>query len=660
MDCDCIEQLNGALELIVKKGKGILFYLLQSGRGASYVSKSRGCQMVQYEDDSITTFEAYEALGLKHDYRDYRNVKDIYVIFDIVNKNFYLLTNNPDKIKKIKELGLNILDTISIEFEPNVFNKKYLHSKKDTGHKLNFTDNLIESYITQPSVKPFEPYHLPQKRFIHCASYYLPVYPVNNLVLKDQIYKDEIYEKTRDNKYLVKSDEEIPYWFKVYVYYDIVNHGETMVLTYGENVKIPVVRFHSEFIYNRFPLKDCTYKNKYSIAVLECVKNGGGIIIVANHNGHDCSIGNYLLDQDNEGFEKTGISRKRNLLPLTLLLKHHLKGRKIRMFYSDGSREEMEVSFLKGEIVVDEWECIDPNDSKGHYILQKRIKQSNEYLSKVKKPDIKFNKNIKYLVTGIGSSEAHARYFNYIGNELGYNINFIPIDGIHYGVSVYYDKLILFSQGLSPHGISPIKLFDKDNIILFTSVTYKNRDHNKLAVLNNVDQIINYPMEDEYDILVRIIGPLCAFELINHIFDEGYIVLKSYYNVPNDFIQNILKTQSITLIMNYPLTEFYQNIKYKFIEGAFIKTVNVVDELTFAHGQYQNTELWESCFILIDNRNKKIKDILKEKSVYELKSLTIVELEHIINIIILKLVRYGNINQKEWPGKDTQKMIYDN
>ena len=39
---------------------------------------------------------------------------------------------------------------------------------------------------------------------------------------------------------------------------------------------------------------------------------GGGIIIVANHNGHDYSVGNYLLDQDNEGFEKTGISRKRN------------------------------------------------------------------------------------------------------------------------------------------------------------------------------------------------------------------------------------------------------------------------------------------------------------------------------------------------------------
>ena len=73
------------------------------------------------------------------------------------------------------------------------------------------------------------------------------------------------YIKTNDNKYLVKSDDIEPYWFKVYVYYDIVNHGEIMVLTYGENVNIPVVRFHSEFIYNRFPLKDCTYKNKYDI-----------------------------------------------------------------------------------------------------------------------------------------------------------------------------------------------------------------------------------------------------------------------------------------------------------------------------------------------------------------------------------------------------------
>ena len=62
------------------------------------------------------------------------------------------------------------------------------------------------------------------------------------------------YEKTRDGKYLVKSLECKPYWFKVDVYYDIAKHGETMVLTYNENVVVPVVRIHSEFIFNRFPL----------------------------------------------------------------------------------------------------------------------------------------------------------------------------------------------------------------------------------------------------------------------------------------------------------------------------------------------------------------------------------------------------------------------
>lgn len=73
-----------------------------------------------------------------------------------------------------------------------------------------------------------------------------------------------------------------------------------MVLTYGDENKdlIPVVRFHSEFMFNRFPLKDDTYKRKYSIALLKSVKNGSGIIVIANHNGHDASIGKFLLEQN--------------------------------------------------------------------------------------------------------------------------------------------------------------------------------------------------------------------------------------------------------------------------------------------------------------------------------------------------------------------------
>lgn len=47
LDCDCVQQLNGAIQKICQ-GNGILFYLIQEGRGCGYVGKSRGCMTVQY------------------------------------------------------------------------------------------------------------------------------------------------------------------------------------------------------------------------------------------------------------------------------------------------------------------------------------------------------------------------------------------------------------------------------------------------------------------------------------------------------------------------------------------------------------------------------------------------------------------------------------
>ena len=66
-DCDCVEQLYGAIELISKNG-GILFYLIQEGRGCGYIGKARGCQIVQYDEynnGEMTTFDAYKKLGMK-------------------------------------------------------------------------------------------------------------------------------------------------------------------------------------------------------------------------------------------------------------------------------------------------------------------------------------------------------------------------------------------------------------------------------------------------------------------------------------------------------------------------------------------------------------------------------------------------------------------
>jgi len=47
LDCDCKQQLNGAIKKICANN-GILFYLIQEGRGCGYVGKSRACMNVQY------------------------------------------------------------------------------------------------------------------------------------------------------------------------------------------------------------------------------------------------------------------------------------------------------------------------------------------------------------------------------------------------------------------------------------------------------------------------------------------------------------------------------------------------------------------------------------------------------------------------------------
>ena len=85
---------------------------------------------VQYYEQykNINTFEAYEMLGMQHDYRQYADVKDILNILNI-NPDFILLTNNPDKIDKFTKLGMKLRSVESIEVEPNPFNQTYLISK---------------------------------------------------------------------------------------------------------------------------------------------------------------------------------------------------------------------------------------------------------------------------------------------------------------------------------------------------------------------------------------------------------------------------------------------------------------------------------------------------------------------------------------------------
>src|SRR5215470_19046660 len=70
-DCDCAAQLDASLARIAAEGRGALFYLLQEGRGAGLAAKARDRMIVQASGHQITTFEAYDLMGLGRDQRRY-------------------------------------------------------------------------------------------------------------------------------------------------------------------------------------------------------------------------------------------------------------------------------------------------------------------------------------------------------------------------------------------------------------------------------------------------------------------------------------------------------------------------------------------------------------------------------------------------------------
>jgi 3,4-dihydroxy 2-butanone 4-phosphate synthase / GTP cyclohydrolase II len=128
--CDCHDQLNAALDQIEEYGTGVLVYMRQEGRGIGLKNKILAYEL---QDQGKDTVEANEALGFKADLRDYGIGAQI--LLDLGVKKIKLLTNNPKKIVGLKGYGLEVVERIPIEIQPNEINARYLETKRDKlGH----------------------------------------------------------------------------------------------------------------------------------------------------------------------------------------------------------------------------------------------------------------------------------------------------------------------------------------------------------------------------------------------------------------------------------------------------------------------------------------------------------------------------------------------
>ncbi|MFP5363903.1 MAG: bifunctional 3,4-dihydroxy-2-butanone-4-phosphate synthase/GTP cyclohydrolase II [Thermoleophilia bacterium] len=143
--CDCGEQLESALAMIEREGRGVLLYLSQEGRGIGLLNKLRAYKL---QEGGLDTVEANLQLGLPADLRDYGIGAQILV--DLGLTSIRILTNNPKKIRGLEGYGLSVSEQLPIEHLPNPHNEDYLRAKRERmGHTLHHQGLDVDKEMLQ-------------------------------------------------------------------------------------------------------------------------------------------------------------------------------------------------------------------------------------------------------------------------------------------------------------------------------------------------------------------------------------------------------------------------------------------------------------------------------------------------------------------------------
>jgi 3,4-dihydroxy 2-butanone 4-phosphate synthase / GTP cyclohydrolase II len=130
--CDCGEQLQKAMKMVEKEGRGAILYMNQEGRGIGLLNKLKAYRL---QEQGMDTVEANLHLGFQMDQRDYG--VGAQMLRHLTITKLRLISNNPKKRVGLVGYGLEIIENVSLEVEANPHNEKYLQTKRDKlGHDI--------------------------------------------------------------------------------------------------------------------------------------------------------------------------------------------------------------------------------------------------------------------------------------------------------------------------------------------------------------------------------------------------------------------------------------------------------------------------------------------------------------------------------------------
>jgi len=344
----------------------------------------------------------------------------------------------------------------------------------------------------------------------------------------------------------------------------------------------------------------------------------------------------------------------------------------------------------------------DPQDPRGHDLLDQRVASVWEVVREVLAHAPVGPVSLPaagVVVTGVGSSEAHARYLVGLLNRwTSIPAEFVSLgafaDPSVLGPSRRERALIVFSQGLAPNSrLSLDRAGEFAGCVLFTSATEigqraagrPERADLLARLIQHGAQVVRFPLEDEYTLLVRVLGPACGFAAARGFAAAVAGSLLSPAAGMADHLEPVETgplsdrvtarladraeehSQGFVMVVPAEVATCSQNLVAKFVEGLYWPAPRIVETLELAHGPFQQLiERPVPVWVLgSDVLSRRAAGMLADAGLdpFEVPLLGPPEvvplmIELLFNPAIAHLVRSLDIDQVNWPGKGLDGSLY--
>ena len=306
----------------------------------------------------------------------------------------------------------------------------------------------------------------------------------------------------------------------------------------------------------------------------------------------------------------------------------------------------------------------------------------------------------RFIVTGTGSSEAHARYLATLLNlHTDRAAAYLPLSGfVDASSDIFAGKtLVVFSQGVSPNAqIALQRGRDFAHTVLFTATTPEAAEAagkpERARLLHTLiargGELVEFPLAEEYTTLIRFVGPLAGYLATLQfaaqfpgsrvlVPDAATLAPLLAATAPGKLRDAMCQLPSafaggFNLITAAPISDYSQNLACKFMEGLYWNCPAISDFLQFAHGPFQQMTAHPKPAIILQGNGSGEAEMV-QRSVDMLRGvganayviqidapplLSIFGFEAALNDLVFAVMRHLRVDQVNWPGKGRDDLLY--